>query len=52
MPLDERMSGASGPLRPADGGDLAHASYVAMQIRNEEWVQDTAHDPITRSTMR
>lgn len=51
MPLDGRMIGVSAPLRLADGGNLAYASYVAVQIRNGEWVQDTAHDPITRSTM-
>ncbi|MCE2509124.1 MAG: hypothetical protein J4G04_07525 [Nitrosopumilaceae archaeon] len=48
----ERMIGASGPLRLTDGGDLAHASYVVMQIRNGEWVQDATYDPITQSIVR
>ena len=32
--------------------ELAYASCVAVQIRNGKWVQDAAHDPITRSTVR
>ena len=53
MPLvAERMLGASGPLRLTDEGDLAHASYVVMQIRNGEWVQDATYDPITQSIVR
>ena len=46
------MIGTSGPLRLTAEGDLAHASYVVMQIRNGEWVQDATYDPITRFIVR
>ena len=48
----EHMIGAGGPLRLTDKGDLAHAEYDILQVRNGEWVFDAEFDSASGSIIR